>query len=267
MSSSSDRKKPHIAFLPSAGMGHLKPFCSLAAALSERGCDVSFITVHPAVSEAESCHVSNFFAAFPRIRRLDFDLGAFDPSGVASTDPFFLRVEAIRRSAHLLPALLAASSPGPKVDREDGEVELEGLLGERYLERVKDRGLVVKGWVDQEEILRHRAIGGFLSHCGANSVFEAAFHGVPVLGWPEGGDQRVNAEVVVRSGLGIWVKEWSWEGEEEVVMGEEIGERVRHLMEDEGLQASAARLREGAVKAVAEDGSSGKGLAEFIRML
>nr|XP_010928134.1 UDP-glucose:2-hydroxyflavanone C-glucosyltransferase-like [Elaeis guineensis] len=154
-----------------------------------------------------------------------------------------------------------------KVDREDGEVELEGLLGEGYLERVKDRGLVVKGWVDQEEILRHRAIGGFLSHCGSNSVFEAAFHGVPVLGWPGGGDQRVNAEVVVRRGLGIWVKEWSWEGEEEVVMGEEIGERVRQLMEDEGLQASAARLREEAVKAVAEDGSSGKGLAEFIRML
>ncbi|XP_008791997.2 UDP-glucose:2-hydroxyflavanone C-glucosyltransferase-like [Phoenix dactylifera] len=452
MSSSSDPEKPHLAFLPSAGMGHLKPFCSLAAALSERGCDVSFITVQPTVSAAESCHIADFFAAFPRIRRLDFDLVAYDPSGFASTDPFFLRVQAIRGSAHLLPALLASSSPpfsalvidiflastcipiaaaiglpsyiwfissaamlsllacfptcsagvsdfeipglwrvpkasipralhnlshpfttqfvengrilpkasgilvntfealepvalaalnrgkvapglppviaiGPLqaaslghegsplswlhgqparsvvyvcfgnrtamskeqirelgvgleksgcrflwvakskiVDREDGEVELEGLLGEGYLERVKHRGLVVKGWVDQEEILRHRAIGGFLSHCGWNSLSEAALHGVRVLGWPRGGDQRVNAEVVARSGLGIWV-EWSWDGEEEVVMGEEIGERVRQLMEDDGLQASAARLGEEAVKAVAADGSSGKGLAEFIGML
>lgn len=451
------RVAPHIALLPSAGMGHLAPFCRLAVALSDRGCEVSFITIQPTVSSAESRHVAALLAAFPRLRPLDFRLADFDPSAFASTDPFFLRFEAIRRSAHLLPALLAATSPpvsavvvdislvsaflpvvtgvglpchllftssaamlslcahfpafiatkttagvddveipglrtvpkasiplplhdpnnlfttqfvengrilqkadgilintfhaleqdaldalnggkvvpglppvvaiGPLkpvmaceggsplpwldaqparsvvyvsfgsrtvmsvdqmkelgtglersgcrflwvvkskvVDREE-EVELGELLGDEYLKRVKERGLVVKGWVEQEEILRHRAVGGFVSHCGWNSVTEAALHGVPILAWPRIGDQRVNADIMARGGLGIWVKEWSWEGEEKVVRGEEIGERVRELMEDEGLRASAARLGKDAVKAVALDGSSGKGLAAFIGKL
>jgi 2-hydroxyflavanone C-glucosyltransferase len=78
------------------------------------------------------------------------------------------------------------------VDTHDN-AKLEEMLGEGLLERVKDRGLVVKGWVEQEELLRHKAVGGFVSHCGWNSVTEAALHGVKVLAWPRLGDQRINA--------------------------------------------------------------------------
>jgi 2-hydroxyflavanone C-glucosyltransferase len=78
------------------------------------------------------------------------------------------------------------------VDTQDN-TKLEEVLGEGFLERVKDRGLVVKGWLEQEELLRHKAIGGFVSHCGWNSVTEAALHGVKMLAWPRLGDQRINA--------------------------------------------------------------------------
>lgn len=81
------------------------------------------------------------------------------------------------------------------VDTHDN-TELEEMLGEGFLERVKDRGLVVKGWVEQEELLRHKSVGGFISHCGWNSVTEAALHGVKVLAWPRGGDQRINAGIM-----------------------------------------------------------------------
>ncbi|KAL9258651.1 UDP-glycosyltransferase 708C1-like protein [Drosera capensis] len=72
---------------------------------------------------------------------------------------------------------------------------------ERYLEKdftsVKGRGIVVKKWVNQEMILGHRAMGGFVNHCGWNSVMEAARHG----------DQRVNAGVAEKAGLAVWAQE------------------------------------------------------------
>ncbi|KAK6788563.1 hypothetical protein RDI58_012361 [Solanum bulbocastanum] len=49
----------------------------------------------------------------------------------------------------------------------------------------------------QVEILGHRAVGGFLSHCGWNSVLEAIVAGVPILGWPMEADQFINTWLLV----------------------------------------------------------------------
>lgn len=151
-----------------------------------------------------------------------------------------------------------------KVDREEQEVEIESMLGEGYVERVKEKGLVINGWVEQEEILRHGSIGGFLSHCGWNSVLEAWAAGVRVIAWPRGADQRVNGEVVRRCRAGVWMEEWKWEVEEGVVEGEEIGKGVKEVMEDEGLKERVERVREDSLKAVEVGGSSDKALGEFI---
>ncbi|KAJ4792814.1 Glycosyltransferase [Rhynchospora pubera] len=148
------------------------------------------------------------------------------------------------------------------VDTED-RTELNQLLGEGFLERVKERGLVTKGWVEQDEVLRHKAVGGFLSHCGWNSVTEAAIYGVRVLAWPRLGDQRINADVVARSGLGLWPEEWSWEGEESLVMAAEISNTVKEMMADEKLLKSAQKVGEAAQSAARPD----NGLAELVRKL
>ncbi|XAR51695.1 hypothetical protein NMG60_11006401 [Bertholletia excelsa] len=145
-----------------------------------------------------------------------------------------------------------------KVDKEDNE-EIRAMVGDSFLERTKNRGIIAKNWVNQEEILSHPAVGGFVSHCGWNSVMEAARHGVPVLAWPQHGDQKVNAEVVEKAGLGVWVREWGWGGEK-LVKGEEIAEKISEMMGNEKLKNAARRIGEEARNAWESGGSSETGL-------
>ncbi|KAJ7953878.1 Glycosyltransferase [Quillaja saponaria] len=149
------------------------------------------------------------------------------------------------------------------VDRTDEE-GLDEVLGHELLDNMKEKGLVVKTWVDQVEVLSHKAVGGFVSHCGWNSVTEASYCGVRVLAWPQHGDQKINAEVVEMSGLGMWMKNWGWPGED-VVKGKEIGEAIKELMSNESLKTSAAAIKEAARKA--GTGVGGGQEASFKRLI
>ncbi|KAK1407382.1 hypothetical protein QVD17_38997 [Tagetes erecta] len=71
-----------------------------------------------------------------------------------------------------------------------------------FEDRVGDRGFVVKGWVPQLAILRHRAVGSFVTHCGWNSTLEGITSGVMMLTWPMTSDQFANAVLLVDQ-LGI----------------------------------------------------------------
>ncbi|KAF7343213.1 hypothetical protein MVEN_01752600 [Mycena venus] len=53
--------------------------------------------------------------------------------------------------------------------------------------------LVCDFWVEQRAILQHGAIGWFLTHGGFNSVTESLTQGIPLIVWPVGGEQPVNA--------------------------------------------------------------------------
>ncbi|KAF8012842.1 hypothetical protein BT93_I0871 [Corymbia citriodora subsp. variegata] len=152
-----------------------------------------------------------------------------------------------------------------KVDKDDSE-DVKDILSDFFVERTMNKGVILRGWADQQEILAHPAIGGFVSHCGWNSVMEAAWQGVPVLAWPQHGDQRLNAKVVEDAGFGLWERKWDW-GVDGIVKGEEIERKIVELMTDEKLREGAKKVREEARKAVESGGSSDRVIRDVINSL
>ncbi|CAK7354134.1 unnamed protein product [Dovyalis caffra] len=127
-------------------------------------------------------------------------------------------------------------------------------------EKVKGKGLIVKEWVDQRQILSHRSIGGFLSHCGWNSVMESVSAGVPILAWPMIADQLLNAKFMVDGlGAGLSVKRVQNQGSKILVSRQAICEGVKELMggqEGRNARERAEGLGRVARRAVQKGGSS-----------
>ncbi|KAG7552507.1 UDP-glucuronosyl/UDP-glucosyltransferase [Arabidopsis thaliana x Arabidopsis arenosa] len=65
-----------------------------------------------------------------------------------------------------LPFLVAVKPPRGSTTVQEG-------LPEGFEERVKGRGVVWGGWVQQPLILSHPSIGCFVNHCGPGTIWEA----------------------------------------------------------------------------------------------
>ncbi|KAK6287002.1 hypothetical protein POUND7_013181 [Theobroma cacao] len=70
-------------------------------------------------------------------------------------------------------------------------------LPNRYLERVSKQGKVVS-WAPQLQVLQHKAVGLYLTHCGWNSTVEAIQCQKRLLCFPIAGDQFVNCKYIVK---------------------------------------------------------------------
>ena len=140
-----------------------------------------------------------------------------------------------------------------------------GLVPEGFADRVSGRGLVVTGWAPQVAILSHRAVGGFVSHCGWNSVLEAMTSGVVIVGWPMEADQFVNAKMLVEDrGLGVRV----CEGSDFVPDPDEWGQVVKAVMVRDSAEKRRAKLmREEAIGAVREGGESSMDVEKLVKSL
>ncbi|XP_047051432.1 UDP-glycosyltransferase 90A1-like [Lolium rigidum] len=143
-----------------------------------------------------------------------------------------------------------------------------GGLGTGFEERVRGRGMVTRGWVNQQAILQHECVAGFLSHCGWNSVLESVSAGVPLAAWPMEFDQPFNAKLVVDElRVGVSVKRSGETVREGLVKSEEISRAVREIMLGEAsvpAAKNAAVLAGQARRAVSAGGSSWRMVAEMI---
>ncbi|WOG90955.1 hypothetical protein DCAR_0310202 [Daucus carota subsp. sativus] len=139
------------------------------------------------------------------------------------------------------------------------------------------RGMIVRGWAPQVLILNHPSVGGFVSHCGWNSVIEAVSCGVPMVTWPLYAEHFYNEKLLTQVyGIGVEVgaEEWNlWvDSGKKIVRREKIEEAVRKLMdgEDETVKEMRRKIEElgdVAKKAVQEGGSSHKNLMVLIEEL
>ncbi|CAH9076591.1 unnamed protein product [Cuscuta europaea] len=89
---------------------------------------------------------------------------------------------------------------------DDETMTLDEALPSGFLDRVKERGLIVEKWAPQARILRHKSIGGFLSHCGWNSVLESVQFEVPILALPMHLDQPAHARMAVELGIALEIE-------------------------------------------------------------
>ena len=140
----------------------------------------------------------------------------------------------------------------------------QGSILNWFKDRVGDRGLVIKGWAPQVAILRHRAVGSFLTHCGWNSVLEGLISGVVMLTWPMGADQFTNALLLVDQ-LGVAIR--AGEGTQNIPDSYELARLlVLSLDRIKSQNIRTKELSDAALSAV-KGGSSNKDLDELIKQL
>jgi hypothetical protein len=96
------------------------------------------------------------------------------------------------------------------------------FLGDGFEAAVQDRCKLVQ-WAPQEEVLAHRAVGGFWTHNGWNSTLESICEGVPMMCMPQFADQPMNSRYVEQA----WGVGFALEG---VLERGRIEEAVRKLM-------------------------------------
>ncbi|RLM56038.1 cinnamate beta-D-glucosyltransferase-like [Panicum miliaceum] len=164
-----------------------------------------------------------------------------------------LPAEAVAEMAHGL----ASSSGRPFlwVVRPD----TRALLPEGFLDAAAGRGMVVP-WSPQDRVLAHAAVACFLTHCGWNSTLETIAAGVPVVAFPQWGDQCTDAKFLVDVlKMGVHLRApLRREGVREAVEAVTTGPEAGAMLANARSWSAAARA------AVAPGGSSDRHVQAFV---
>jgi hypothetical protein len=192
----------------------------------------------------------------------------FGSWGSFSVDQVKETAYALEQCGHRFLWCLRKPPSNGKIESPSDYVNFEEILPEGFLDRSVKIGKVIK-WAPQVEILGHKAIGGFVSHCGWNSTLESMLSGVPVATWPLYGEQQFNAfELVFELGLAVEIKidsrrDLSKDGI--IVSSDDIKRGLKLVMEPESeIRKKVKEMSQLSKKALMEDGSSYSALAYLI---
>ncbi|CAN6999238.1 unnamed protein product [Brassica rapa subsp. trilocularis] len=116
----------------------------------------------------------------------------------------------------------------------------ESQILDGYVERVAGRGMVQVGWVPQVKILSHSSVGGFLTHCGWNSLVEGlGFGRVPIL-FPVLNEQGLNTRLLEGKGLGVEIPRDEEKGSFD---SDSVAHSVRLAMVDDAGESIRAKTK------------------------
>ncbi|XP_027185842.1 UDP-glycosyltransferase 74E2-like [Coffea eugenioides] len=139
-------------------------------------------------------------------------------------------------------------------------------LPKDLVKETSDRGLVIS-WCPQLEVLAHKSIGCFITHCGWNSTLEALSLGVPMVVMPRWTDQSTNAKFVTD----IWKTGIKAQSDENgIVRRDVIRQCISVVMEGEKgqeIRKNADKWKDLARHAFDEGGSSDKNIKDFVSKL
>lgn len=130
--------------------------------------------------------------------------------------------------------------------------------------KMKDKGLIVP-WCNQMQVLSNPCIGGFLTHCGWNSIQESIWCWVPMICYPLSFDQPTNRKLVVdvwKIGIDL--------SDVVPINRSGIAENVRKFMSastSEGLRTEARKMKDILWSAIENGGSSDLNFNQFIKDL
>jgi hypothetical protein len=151
-----------------------------------------------------------------------------------------------------------------KPPQKDSIFEMN-VFPDGFLERVGNRGKVIQ-WSPQEEVLAHPSVACFVTHCGWNSSVEALTLGMPVVTFPQWGDQVINAKFLVDVfGVGVRLSR-GW-GENRLISRDEVEKCLLEATvgpKAVEMKQNALKWKAAAADAVAEGGSSDKNIQSFV---
>lgn len=161
--------------------------------------------------------------------------------------------------------LLTSGRPFMWIMKKNEDEKEEDKLS--CMERLEEQGLIVP-WCSQIEVLSHKALGCFVTHCGWNSTLESLSSGVPVVAYPKWTDQGTIAKMI----QDVWKTGVRVNGSEQGnVDGDEIYRCLETVMgggqKAQDLRRNAEKWKYLAREAVKQGGTSYNILKGFVQQM